>query len=90
MLTRDELLDILIVECSEVIKAAMKCKRFGWNNYFEGYGSNDRVFGLELGDMQAVADELLKQNPDIKPAHDAAYDTKIGKATTWKHSRKPK
>ncbi len=43
VLTRDELLTILIEECSEIIKAATKCQRFGFDRYYPGYGINQDV-----------------------------------------------
>jgi len=58
-LTRDELLVLLIEECSEVIKAATKCLRFGYDvDHNCGYGRNSDELAKECGDLQAVMDEL--------------------------------
>lgn len=58
-LTRDELLVLLIEECSEVIQAATKCLRFGYDvDHDIGYGRNSDVLAKECGDVQAIMDEL--------------------------------
>jgi hypothetical protein len=58
-LTRDELLVLLIEECGEVIQAATKCLRFGYDvDHDIGYGRNSDVLASECGDLQAVMDEL--------------------------------
>lgn len=45
-----ELLTILQEECAEVIVAASKLLRFGKEHY-EGYGDNQTVLALEVGDL---------------------------------------
>lgn len=58
-LTRDDLLILLIEECGEVIKAATKCIRFGFDaDHGTGYGRNDHVLSQECGDLQAVIEAL--------------------------------
>jgi hypothetical protein len=58
-LTLDDLLTLLIEECSEVIKAATKCQRFGFDvDHGVGYGLNSRVLSQECGDVQAIMDAL--------------------------------
>lgn len=58
-LTREELLVLLIEECGEVIQAATKCLRFGYEvDQDIGYGRNSDVLSKECGDLQAVMDEL--------------------------------
>ena len=57
-LTRDELLVLLIEECSEVIQAATKCLRFGYDRVQEGYGRNDLILAEEVGDLTGVLDAL--------------------------------
>lgn len=57
-LTRDDLLVLLIEECGEVIQAATKCLRFGYNRDFPGYGQNGLVLAKEFGEMMAVAGAL--------------------------------
>lgn len=58
-LTRDELLVLLIEECGEVIQAATKCLRFGYDvDHGVGYGNNQDVLSREFGDLAAVASYL--------------------------------
>ena len=58
-LSREELLVLLIEECGEVIQAATKCLRFGFNvDHGLGYGNNWRVLSSELGDLLGVVDGL--------------------------------
>jgi hypothetical protein len=58
-LTRDELLILLIEECGEVIQAATKCLRFGFDvDHGTGYGLNSDALSRECGDLQAVMDAL--------------------------------
>jgi hypothetical protein len=57
-LTTDEKLVILMEECAEVIKAASKCLRFGFDRSQPGYGQNDLVLAAEIGDMLGMVDSL--------------------------------
>jgi hypothetical protein len=58
-LTRDELLVLLIEECGEVIQAATKCLRFGFNvDHGTGYGNNRTALSKECGDLLAVIETL--------------------------------
>jgi hypothetical protein len=57
-LTREDKLVLLIEECGEVIQAATKCLRFGWDRDFPDYGVNHEVLAREVGDLLAVVDEL--------------------------------
>ena len=58
-LTREDLLILLIEECGEVIQAATKCLRFGYDvDHDIGYGRNSDKLSEECGDLQAVMDEL--------------------------------
>lgn len=58
-LTRDELLILLIEECGEVIQAATKCLRFGFDvDHGVDYGNNKLVLSREVGDILAIVDEL--------------------------------
>lgn len=68
-LTRDELLILLIEECSEVIQAATKCLRFGWDvDHGVGYGNNRDALAKEIGEVTAVRDALeLDCGPCTKP-----------------------
>jgi hypothetical protein len=58
-LTREDLLILLVEECGEVIQAATKCLRFGFDvDHGVGYGLNSQVLSKECGDLQAVMDAL--------------------------------
>ena len=58
-LTHDELLILLIEECGEVIQAATKALRFGWDvDHGTGYGNNRDALAKELGELTAVRDAL--------------------------------
>lgn len=57
-MTRDECLILLIEECGEVIQAATKCLRFGWDRNQPDYGINHEVLAKEVGDLFGAADAL--------------------------------
>ncbi len=57
-MTRDELLILLIEECGEVIQAATKCLRFGWDGDPASYGVNSDALAKEVGDLLGVVDAL--------------------------------
>lgn len=79
-LTRDERLVLLIEECGEVIQAATKCLRFGFDRDQPGYGVNSAVLAAEVGDLLGVVD-ALPLNRDISERFRKA---KIAKATRIK------
>lgn len=80
-LTREDLLVLLIEECGEVIQAATKCLRFGFDaDHGMGYGRNDFVLAKEVGDLVAIID-ALKLDP---LAMDLTYKAKIAKAEAAK------
>lgn len=58
ILSLDEKLVILIEECAEVIKAATKCLRFGYNHDEPGYGNNSEILSSEIGDVLGMARSL--------------------------------
>lgn len=59
MLTTDEKLVLLIEEAGEVIHAASKCLRFGYDiDHGTGYGNNRKKLSQELGDLMGIQDEL--------------------------------
>jgi NTP pyrophosphatase (non-canonical NTP hydrolase) len=58
MLTREEKLILLIEECGEVIQAATKCLRFGFDRHEPGYGINCDVLAKEIGDLEGVIESL--------------------------------
>lgn len=58
-LTRDDLLILLIEECGEVIQAATKCLRFGFDvDHGVDYGNNRTVLSREVGDLLGIVDAL--------------------------------
>jgi hypothetical protein len=63
-LTRDEKLVLLIEECGEVIQAATKCLRFGWDRDQPDYGVNHEVLAKEVGDLTGVVNALALR-PDL-------------------------
>jgi hypothetical protein len=80
-LTREDLLVLLIEECSEVIKAATKCQRFGFDaDHGIGYGRNDAVLSGEVGDLLAIIDHL----PLDASVIDLTRTSKIAKAEAAK------
>jgi hypothetical protein len=80
-LSDDDLLVLLIEECGEVIQAATKCLRFGFNSdHGIGYGLNSRVLSSECGDLQAIMDAL----PLDLAAKSLTQQAKIAKAETAK------
>lgn len=79
-LTRDEMLILLIEECGEVIQAATKCLRFGWERNWQDYGINCEVLAGECGDVLALIDAL----PLNRRAIERARRGKIAKADKWK------
>lgn len=79
-LTRDELLTVLIEEAAEIIQAATKCQRFGFDRNWPGYGVNRLVLATEIGELLAVIDAL--QLDDGVMIH--ARSTKIDKVEKWK------
>lgn len=81
-LTREELLVLLIEECSEVIQAATKCLRFGYDvDHGTGYGNNREALAKEMGELTAVRDEL---EIDTDPAFLRGWTQKIQRAEAAK------
>lgn len=79
MLTREEKLVLLVEECGEVIQAATKCLRFGWDRDFPEYGVNHEVLAREVGDLMAVL-RSLPLNGDLVDAHEQAKMAKAERA----------
>jgi NTP pyrophosphatase (non-canonical NTP hydrolase) len=80
-LTRNDLLILLIEECSEVIQAATKCQRFGFeSDHGTGYGRNDEVLAQEIGDLLGIVDALPLNTAIIG----ALREQKIAKAEVAK------
>lgn len=76
-----ERLDLLIEECSEVIQAACKIKRFGYESTYPillGDPNNREHLEIEVGGLCAVLD-LFALAGDIDEDHcEAAQNTKAG------------
>jgi hypothetical protein len=65
-LTKDELLVLLIEECGEVIQAATKCLRFGFDvDHGTGYGNNAQALAKEMGELTAVRDALDLEDTEV-------------------------
>lgn len=79
-MTRDETLILLIEECGEVIQAATKCLRFGFERDWPGYGVNHEELAKEVGELIGVAD-ALKLNKHIV---EQSRQTKMKRAEEWK------
>ena len=79
-LTRDEKLIVLIEEAGEVIQAATRCLRFGWDRNQPQYGINHRVLACEVGDLMGMVDALYLQKDLIKTYR----STKLSKAEVAK------
>ena len=61
-LTRDELLILLIEECGEVIRAATKCLRFGWDvDHGVEYGNNRDQLAKEMGELDERIKSVIDQ-----------------------------
>lgn len=82
MLTRDEKLILLIEECGEVIQAATKCLRFGWDRDQPNYGVNHEVLANECGDVMAMIEAL----PLSKRAIEQTRKTKMLRAENVKRA----
>lgn len=85
VLTRDELLVLLIEECGEVIQAATKCLRFGWDvDHQIGYGYNNEVLAKEVGELTAVRDALGLDDGMLVGAFMQGWTGKIERAEAAK------
>lgn len=79
-MTRDETLILLIEECGEVIQAATKCLRFGFDRDWPGYGVNHEELAKEVGELMGAADGLGLNKILIEKSRQA----KMGRAEEWK------
>jgi NTP pyrophosphatase (non-canonical NTP hydrolase) len=80
-LTRDELLVLLIEECGEVIQAATKCLRFGFDvDHGTGYGNNRDALAKEMGELTAVRDELELDYGTCQKPFENGWRNKIERA----------
>lgn len=84
-LTRDELLVLLIEECGEVIQAATKCLRFGYDiDSGVGYGNNRDMLAKEMGELTAVRDELELDYGPCQTPFMTGWKDKIARAEAAK------
>lgn len=79
--TQDELLDLLIEECAEVIQAATKAKRFGPMRSWPGYNG-------ERCNADGVIREGLQVNDTLR-AYCAKLGVRYGDAMGWWASTEP-
>jgi hypothetical protein len=79
--TQDELLDLLIEECAEVIQAAAKVKRFGPMRSRPGYNG-------ERCNADAVIREALQVNDTLR-AYCARLGVRYGDTIEWWASTEP-
>lgn len=73
--TIDEKLVYLIEECSEVIQAATKCLRFGYdidNNV--GYGNNKDALSREIGDLLGILEVIPFNEAEMEKAKNSKYE----------------
>lgn len=66
-----EKIDKVIEECSELIQALCKVKRFGW---FSAHPSSQHVTNmdnvyLEMGDVETACERLLEDMREIQHVH---------------------
>lgn len=79
-LTHNDLAELLIEECAEIIEAAQKCKRFGFDRVFPGYGQNGAALAYEMGDAVATIEALMSFHPELAPTYTKARNSKIARA----------
>lgn len=78
-LTVDDLLDRIIEESAEVIQAASKFKRFGYDNYnpfIKGSKLNIENLGMEFLQLEAFIAELFSRYDDVT-LHDCVILNKM-------------
>ena len=77
-----ELLTVLMEECSEVIQAAAKCQRYGWDSEYEGSTARENL-EKELGDLQCVVDLLHEHDVVSYTTMDEQAERKHEKLRRW-------
>lgn len=71
----DEKLVYLIEECSEVIQAATKCLRFGYDiDHNVGYGNNKDYLSREIGDVLGIIANLPLNTEEVNKARNTKMD----------------
>jgi NTP pyrophosphatase (non-canonical NTP hydrolase) len=83
-ISQDYLLTVLAEEGGEVVQAAAKCLRFGFNWNEPGYGVNSEYLAKEIGDLLAVVDALKLPKAIIE----ASRATKIERILKNMHARR--
>jgi len=77
-----ELLTVLMEECSEVIQAAAKCQRYGWDSKYEGSTARENL-EKELGDLQCMIDLLQQHDVVSYTTMDEQAHRKYEKLKKW-------
>ena len=77
-----ELLTILMEECAEVIQAASKIQRFGWDSEWKGETGRE-ILERELGDLQCMVDLLHEGDHVSFTAMDEHASNKHDKLRQW-------
>lgn len=71
----DEKLVYLIEECSEVIQAATKCLRFGYDiDHGIGYGNNKDYLSREIGEVLGIISNLPLNMKEVDEAKISKMD----------------
>jgi NTP pyrophosphatase (non-canonical NTP hydrolase) len=77
-----EILTILIEECAEVIQAASKIQRFGWDGEWKGE-TNQTALERELGDLICMIALLVKCGAVDQNQLDIFRENKLDKLRVW-------
>lgn len=85
-ITREEALDLIIEEASEIIKAAIKCKRFGFEAVWKGE-QHGEVLAKELGDLEG-ARQMVKWKYEQLVSYSWAASTKMDRYLQAREERK--
>lgn len=89
---KDDLLNITIEECAEVIQAISKIQRFGWEskhpNQPEGQTNKDHLIE-ELGDLMCMVGLLITDFELSYPELEAAVKAKLKKLEKWSGYKVP-
>lgn len=87
-ITREEALDLLIEEAAEVIKAAIKCKRFGFDTTWKGE-QHGEVLAKELGDLEGTR-QMIKWDFTQLTSYSWAASTKMDRYLQAREERRQK
>lgn len=87
-ISQDEALDLIIEEAAGVIKAAIKCKRFGFYSTWKGE-QHGEVLAKELGDLDG-ARQMVKWKYEQLVSYSWASSTKLDRYLQAREERKVK